>query len=263
MDESVFCYAGEYSGAAPVAFHCHPAAELVFQAEGTCVHGLEDGREFVAPPGAVFAVPAGAPHRQFSRGEARTVYIVGDTPFPAPRLFPATGEPFVATCFRVILDVWQSGRPGHRVIIDGLRATLSRWLAEASAISTQEENNAVVSPAVRRARGFIDANFRGPVVMEKMARACGLSHSYLTAEFRRVFGETPQRYLARKRLALAARLLLDPRRPIKEIAICCGFSGTNYFTRSFHAAYRMTPSEYRAAHADGADSDDGRGAPPV
>ena len=104
MDEKAFCYAGEYSGASPVAFHSHPAAELVFQAEGTCVPGLEDGREFVAAPGAVFAVPAGVAHRQASLCEARTVYVVGDTPFPTPRLFPVAGEPFVAGCFNAILD---------------------------------------------------------------------------------------------------------------------------------------------------------------
>lgn len=250
MDEKAFCYAGEYSGASPVAFHSHPAAELVFQAEGTCVHGLEDGREFVAAPGAVFAVPAGVAHRQASLCEARTVYVVGDTPFPTPRLFPVAGEPFVAGCFHAILDAWQNGRPGHLLIIDGLRATLSRWLAEIPTCAAQEGGSAAVNPAVRRARDFLDANFREPIVLEKMARQCGLSHSHLTAEFRRFFGETPQRYLARKRLAMAARLLLDPRRPIKEIALCSGFSGTNYFTRSFHAAYRMTPSQYRAAHSD-------------
>lgn len=254
MDCGGFCYAGEYYGAAPVAFHSHPDAELVFQAEGACTHYLEDGQEFVAAPGMVFAVAAGMPHRQTSHGEAHTIYVVCDTPFATPRLFPATGEPFVAQCFGAILDAWQNGRPGHRLIIDGLRTTLLRWLNDFASTTHDEKQRAMANPAIWRARDYIDAGFCEPIVMEKMARECGLSHSYLTAEFRRVFGETPQRYLLRKRLAMAARLLIDPQRNLKEIAIHCGFSGINYFSRCFHAAYRMTPSKYRAIHSERAPS---------
>ena len=250
MDIGDFRYAGEYSGDTPVAFHVHPAAELVFQKEGVCTHHLENGREFVAAPGAVFAVPAGTMHRQTSHGEAGTIYIVGDLPLSRPRLFPAAGEPFVARCFREILDAWQNGRPGHLVIINGLRLTLLHWLQEVYAEVAEKKPTLLDTPAVRRARDYIDANFRRQFNVETMARECGLSHSYLTEKFRESFGETPQRYLSRKRLEMAKRLLIDPRRNIKEIAICCGFSGTNYFTRCFHAAYRMTPSEYRAAYAD-------------
>ena len=52
-------------------------------------------------------------------------------------------------------------------------------------------------------------------------------------------------YIRFCRLKAAKQLLLSTELTIAEIAYDVGFSSPSYFTRSFVAAHRMTPSEYR------------------
>jgi AraC family transcriptional regulator len=54
-------------------------------------------------------------------------------------------------------------------------------------------------------------------------------------------------YVRRVRAEKAAWLLRSTHRPLIEVALECGFAGAAPFSRSFRAAYGMTPSAYRQA----------------
>jgi AraC-like DNA-binding protein len=62
-------------------------------------------------------------------------------------------------------------------------------------------------------------------------------------------GTTFTEYVLAQRLALAHRLLLDPRRhaeKISAVAYSCGFGDLSYFNRAFRRHYGAVPSEVRA-----------------
>jgi AraC-like DNA-binding protein len=64
-----------------------------------------------------------------------------------------------------------------------------------------------------------------------------------------VEGITFTEYVLAERLALARRMLADPRRDgekISSIAYDCGFSDVSYFNRMFRRSYGAVPSEVRA-----------------
>ena len=84
----------------------------------------------------------------------------------------------------------------------------------------------------------------------KWADSMGISERYL----RLLFGssaQSPGQYLWGKRLeraALQLRAPLSHHHSITDIALGCGFSDSAHFSRSFRAAYGMTPRDYRSAN---------------
>ena len=57
---------------------------------------------------------------------------------------------------------------------------------------------------------------------------------------------TPKQYICSIRLRRARQLLAESRMPIGAVAAECGFASLYHFSRAFHEASGISPSEYRA-----------------
>jgi AraC-like DNA-binding protein len=99
-----------------------------------------------------------------------------------------------------------------------------------------------------RAKDLIDARYRDPLDVPTLAAVAHLSPAHFTREFRRVFGETPHRYLLTRRLERAAAMLRNTDHSVADICFEVGLASVGSFTTSFRRVYGMTPTEYRAAH---------------
>ena len=63
--------------------------------------------------------------------------------------------------------------------------------------------------------------------------------------FRYLTGTGVQEYKNSQRMRIACQLLREEDKPIKEIAIICGFKSQRAFTTAFKNAFGMTPLEYQ------------------
>jgi AraC-like DNA-binding protein len=77
-----------------------------------------------------------------------------------------------------------------------------------------------------------------------------VSPAHLARTMRRHYGVTPTEFVAQLRLRRAATLLAGTSVSITEIGADCGYASASYFTRCFHSAHRMSPSEFRRAARD-------------
>jgi AraC-like DNA-binding protein len=75
----------------------------------------------------------------------------------------------------------------------------------------------------------------------------GMSRTHFSHFFRARTGSTPARFAAELRVHQAARMLLDTRVPLKQIALDCGFANANYFCKVFRRFQHMSPASYRRA----------------
>jgi AraC family 4-hydroxyphenylacetate 3-monooxygenase operon regulatory protein len=83
--------------------------------------------------------------------------------------------------------------------------------------------------------------------MSKMAKRCGLGTTQFVFYTRQLFNLPPMHLLNRCRLERAASLLKgQPRLSITEIALDCGFSTNQHFTKCFREYFRCPPRIYRA-----------------
>lgn len=83
--------------------------------------------------------------------------------------------------------------------------------------------------------------------LEELAFFTGMSLSSFKRKFKEVFANSPTRYIKAKRLEKAKHLLETSDLRITEIAYDCGFNDPGYFSKSFTAAFKLSPSEYRSA----------------
>lgn len=97
-----------------------------------------------------------------------------------------------------------------------------------------------------RARDVMDRDYSRPLDVPALARIALMSPSHFTRGFRATFGETPHRYLQRRRIERAMALLRSSSITVTDVALRAGFESVGTFSRTFRAVVGMSPTEYRA-----------------
>lgn len=119
---------------------------------------------------------------------------------------------------------------------------------------TLARKSAYLNPAVSAAIKLIDENPAQEWTLEELAARTHVPPNYLVRLFRKIAGLPPMAYLRRRRLELATRLLINTERPVNEVGDMVGWPDANYFTRRFRAEFGVTPTVYRARHAQLSDA---------
>jgi AraC-like DNA-binding protein len=96
-----------------------------------------------------------------------------------------------------------------------------------------------------RARDAMDRSYAQPLDVPSLARIAHVSPAHFSRTFRDTFGETPHRYLQRRRIERAMFLLWQTDRSITEICLDVGFASLGTFSRTFSQIVGETPTEYR------------------
>ena len=97
-----------------------------------------------------------------------------------------------------------------------------------------------------RARDAMDRDYRNELDVAALARIAYVSPAHFIRTFKATFGETPHRYLQRRRVERAMYLLRSTTRDITEICMEVGFSSLGTFSRTFTDIVGEPPSRYRA-----------------
>ncbi|MGC5342574.1 helix-turn-helix domain-containing protein [Streptomyces sp. DT24] len=96
-----------------------------------------------------------------------------------------------------------------------------------------------------RARDVMDRAYAQPLDVPALARIALVSPAHFSRTFRATFGETPHRYLQRRRVERAMSLLRETDRSVTDICFEVGFGSTGTFSRTFHDIVGRSPRAYR------------------
>ena len=99
-----------------------------------------------------------------------------------------------------------------------------------------------------RARDAMDRAYAEPLNVRAVAAVAHISEAHFIRSFRRAFGETPHRYLLRRRIERAKDLLRSTDRSVTDICFDVGFISLGTFSRTFREIIGQTPSDYRLRH---------------
>jgi len=133
--------------------------------------------------------------------------------------------------------------PGNEKIVASyvpvILATLETFLRQKPA------NHERIETIVKKCQVHMLENFDQPLDMKAYANEMQVSYTYLRRIFKQITGTSPQQYLLKLRLQKARDLLVMTSKPVKEIALDCGFNSPYYFSRYFKEDRGMAPREYR------------------
>jgi len=188
-------------------------------------------------------------HRRTRHGFFHFSIVRTPTSWPAQDLWPvvrhAENNDLLRPLFNHILT-WDA-----RSDVTQKRAATALFLSAfvTGCVSAQNPAHEAWPEPVERAWALImeridDAQ---PLALDDLARAACVSPEHLCRLFQRATGRAPMETLRLARLDRAAQLLARSNFPVGEIARLCGFASAFHFSRSFRAAFHMSPREVRAA----------------
>ncbi len=101
--------------------------------------------------------------------------------------------------------------------------------------------------SIKEVIDYIHANLHRELTREELAKIAGVSGPYFSRLFGQTVGESPKRYLLKRRIERASRLLIDgdADTPLAVIASKCGFANQSQFCVAFRRFVGVSPGEYR------------------
>lgn len=104
-------------------------------------------------------------------------------------------------------------------------------------------------PHLRRARDLADRSFAEPIDLGKLAAQAITSKYHFIRCFTTVYGETPMRYLTRRRIERAQDLLRATNLTVTEVSHLVGYSSLGTFSTRFRELVGVSPSAYQRGYA--------------
>jgi AraC-like DNA-binding protein len=92
---------------------------------------------------------------------------------------------------------------------------------------------------------MMDRAYAEPLDIPTLAGVAYVSEAHFIRTFRATFGETPKRYLQRRRVERAMFLLRTSDRSVTDVCMDVGFSSLGTFSRVFRDIVGEPPSAYR------------------
>ena len=96
-----------------------------------------------------------------------------------------------------------------------------------------------------RARDAMDRAYARPLDIPDLARIAQVSEAHFIRTFRGTFGETPHRYLQRRRVERAMFLLRETDCSVTDVCFEVGFASLGTFSRTFRDIVGESPTAYR------------------
>jgi AraC family transcriptional regulator len=136
---------------------------------------------------------------------------------------------------------------------------LERMRSRQTKLLDQIDGIALFRPATRReafrriglATDFLHSNYAADVDLGTLARMAHLSKYHFLRLFTLIHGITPRKYLQRKRVDVAVRLLESTKLPISEVTARVGFAFESTLLRQIRRRTKLSPSQLRIRVSSG------------
>ena len=155
----------------------------------------------------------------------------------------AFDDAFARNCVTTICDELRDPREHGSLLVDSLMDALWCHLLR-SDLKTQIYTPSIPS-GIARAKERIEESLTDGVALDELAQDAGISRFYFARAFRDAVGEPPHKYLTRRRIEKAKKLLLSSDTALSELALSVGFSSQSHFSSVFRKLVGQSPRQYR------------------
>ncbi len=260
--DGVYIEKGENDGFTPdnvtvpqhyFAMNIGPAFEWEWKDDSTFkTHRYETGDLWVNPAGVPFS------HR--IQGHNQFVLLTLD-PDKIPELLPdrpllerytfrrqhRAQDRHLQALIQALLVEAELGGPNGRLYADTLSTALAAHFANHYSLESPVDLGAlrpIERQRLGRAIDYIEAHLEAEISLSELALAAGLSKFHFSRLFKAAIGLTPHKYLLKRRIERAARVLRQGEAEIARVAHNFGFADQSHFTRTFKKIKGVTPKQF-------------------
>lgn len=97
-------------------------------------------------------------------------------------------------------------------------------------------------------RQAVTSHINSNITIEELAFLCNMSLSSFKRRFARIYGNSPNKWLLKKRMESAAKMLRQDNRKASEIYYELGYENLSSFIQSFKQIYGITPKQYQLSN---------------
>lgn len=112
-------------------------------------------------------------------------------------------------------------------------------------VERQGSTRALLPWRMRRVESYIEEHIGRPILVADLSALFELSEAHFSRAFRLSYGQSPRAYILRRRIELAAQLMLAGRDPLSEIALKCGFHDQAHLSNQFRKLTGEPPAAWR------------------
>ena len=251
------------------AFHSHDFVEIVCVFDGSGTHHLT-GESFQLHNGSVFIIPPGVAHRfEIKDNEKLSLFNIIYQPEKLPlcqpelRNLPKFKQLFMPLCNAAVprFDIGEKNMAETVSLLEQFMAEAQSALPDSRSCQTALMTllmcklfrlypgdlplEASAENAIREVQEFLNTHPSQECSINRLARIARMSRSNLLKRFKEATGLPPHQYQLLRQLNKACAELKTTTMPIADIAIDCGFTDTNYFSRLFSRHIGVSPRQYR------------------
>ncbi len=231
------------------------AYQLVLITDGTG-YFLDRGIQYEVSKGALLLVRPGIWHSYEPNPKTGwTEYFVGfdgemmrrviSDAFPADssNVYQVNDLSEVVEIFRKALEWARADTEDTMLYLKALLSLLLSKIVSSRSINPKDGQN--TTKIVAKARAYMEKNIHKKIDMNDIANMLGVSYTSFAVAFKEQTSESPVRFLRKLRLQKARYELLNTNMSVKQIALDCGFSSSEYFCNFFKEEVGKTPSYFR------------------
>ena len=134
-------------------------------------------------------------------------------------------------------------QPGYRIKLRSLLLDVIIFLARIYSSDT-DHGAAACHRRLGETIAYIETHYREKHTLTMLARRAGMSKPHFIRMFKKITGLPPVDYVNKTRIDQACKLLSKNQSGITQAALACGFSDSNYFSRTFKRYLGMSPRQY-------------------
>jgi len=177
--------------------------------------------------------------RWWTMDGALAVPIVSSFGFASPDLYEAGPAPY--HLFKQLESAVSENTPRGERKASALAYALLAAASGGSKLDKQHKDS-----KTREAIEIIHRDWMDPgLCVSSLAEQLRLDRSAFSRRFHSTMGVSPVNYISSLRIQNALSLLKNTRKPIAAIALSCGWSDPNYFSRCVRKASGLSPEDFR------------------
>ena len=248
--------------------HSHSAIEIILPDRGVSVYQVREDT-YRVQPGEILIVPSGWQHAITEPpGTLRYLLLFEPNPFQElrdmPDIAPMMMQPIylhdgselqsqVHAILRRTVDCYFAREPMWNTLCYSyllqMYALLGSHYLRVTAPEQYVSHRSIDPVIMNSTITFINEHYMDDITLEDAAEFAGFSKYYFSRMFKQFSGISFSEYLTRRRLNVAADLLVRTNQPMRDIAASSGFGSIATFNRIFREHKSCTPSQFRAIYS--------------